>query len=54
MKLHGLIFSFDIYVSESDLYIPTIGLSILLWTEVDLCGPIGGPIVGMYKSLTDS
>jgi hypothetical protein len=30
MKLRGLIPSFYIYVSVSDLYIPTIGLPILL------------------------
>ena len=37
MKLRGLIPSFYIYVSVSDLYIPTIGLPILLqenmWTD---------------------
>jgi hypothetical protein len=35
-----------IHVSVSDLFIPTIGLSILLQ---EICGPI----LGIYKSLTD-
>jgi hypothetical protein len=39
--------NFHIHVSVSDLYIPTIDLSIL-WQEI--CGPI----LGIYKSLTDT
>ncbi len=38
--------NFHIYVSVSELYIPTMGLPFLL---EELCGPI----VGIYKSLTD-
>ncbi len=40
MELHGLSSNFHIHVSMSDLYIPTIGLPILL--------------LGIYKSLTDT
>jgi hypothetical protein len=39
--------NFHIYVSVSYLYIPTIGLPILLQ---ELCGPI----LGLFKSLTDT
>jgi hypothetical protein len=38
MKLRGLIPNFQIHVSESDLYIPTICLPILH------CNKLGGPI----------
>jgi hypothetical protein len=47
MKLHGLSPNSYINVSVSDLYILTVGLHILLQK-------IGGPIVGIYKSLTDT
>jgi hypothetical protein len=40
MELHGLSSNFHIHVSMSDLYIPTVGLPILL--------------LGIYKSLTDT
>jgi hypothetical protein len=45
----GLIPNFHIHVSVSDLlvYIPTIDLPILLQ---EICGPI----LGIYKSLTDT
>ena len=46
MKLRGLIPNFHIQVSVSDSYIPTIGPYILLQK-------MGGPIEGIYKSLTD-
>ncbi len=39
--------NFHIHVSVSDLYIPTIGLPILL---EEICRPIPG----LYKSLTDT
>ncbi len=39
--------NFHIHVSVSDLYIPTIDLSILLQ---DICGMI----LGTYKSFTDT
>ncbi len=39
--------NFHIHVSVSDLYIPTIDLPILLR---EICGPI----LGIYKSLTDT
>jgi hypothetical protein len=39
--------NFHIHVSESDLYIPTIGIPI--WLE-EICRPI----LGLYKSLTDT
>jgi hypothetical protein len=45
--LHGHSFNFHIHVSVSDLYIPTIVLPILLQ---EICGPI----LGIYKSLTDT
>jgi hypothetical protein len=48
-KLRGLSPNFHIHVSVSDLYIPTVGLSILL-QENTVCGPI----LGIYKSLTDT
>jgi hypothetical protein len=47
MKLRGLVPSFHIHVSVSDLCFPTIGPPILLQK-------IGGRIVGIYKSLTDT
>jgi hypothetical protein len=45
-ELHGYNPNFHIHVSVSDLYIPTIDLPILLQ---EICGPI----LGIYKSLTD-
>jgi hypothetical protein len=47
MKLRGLVPNFNILVSVNDLYIPTIGPPIF-------CSQIGGPIVGIYKSLTET
>ncbi len=47
MKLHGLVPNFCINLSESDLYIPTIGPPI--WPYC-----VWGLIVGLYKSLTDT
>ncbi len=47
-ELHGLSPNFHIHVSVSDLYIPTIVMPILLQQEI--CGPI----LGIYKSLTDT
>ncbi len=47
MKLRGPVPNFHIHVSVSDLYIPTIGPSILLQK-------IGGLIVGVYKLFTDT
>ncbi len=47
-ELHGLSPIFHIHVSVSDLYIPTIGLPIFC------CRKIGGPILGICKSLTDT
>jgi hypothetical protein len=47
MKLRGLVPNFHIHVSVSDLYIPTIGPSILLQK-------IRGLIVGVYKLITDT
>jgi hypothetical protein len=44
----GLSPNFHIHASVSDLYIPTIGLPILLEEE------ISRPILGLYKSLTDT
>ncbi len=46
MKLRGLDSNFYSHVSVSDLYIRTIGPQ----TQYSY---IGGPIVGIYKSLTD-
>ncbi len=39
--------NFDIHVSGSELYIPTMGLPFLL---EEICGPI----LGIYKSLKDT
>jgi hypothetical protein len=39
--------NFHVHVSLSKLYIPTIGLPFLL---EEICGPI----LGLYKSLTDT
>jgi hypothetical protein len=47
MKLLGLIPNFWIHVYKSDLYFPMIGLPMLLYC-------VCGPIVGRYKSLTDT
>ncbi len=47
MKLRGLVPNFCIHVSVSDFYIPTIGLPMLLYC-------VCGPIVGIYKSLTNT
>ncbi len=46
-ELHGHSNNFYIHVSVNDLYISTIDLPILLQ---ETCGPI----LGVYKSLTDS
>ncbi len=46
-ELRSHISNFHIQVSVSDLYIPTIDLPILLQ---EICGPI----LGIYKSLTDT
>jgi hypothetical protein len=46
-ELRGNSPNFHIHVSASDLYIPTIDLTVLLQE-------IYGPILGMYKSLTAS
>jgi hypothetical protein len=46
-KYRGLSPNFHIHASVSDLYIPTIGLPILL-------EKICRPILGLYKSLTDT
>jgi hypothetical protein len=43
----GLSPNFHIHVSVSELYIPTMGLPFLL---EEICGPI----LGKYKSLTDT
>ncbi len=49
MKLRGLLFpNFYTHVSVSDLYIPTIG------PLTQSSKYVGGPIVGIYKSLTDT
>ncbi len=47
MKLRGFVPNFYIHVSVSDLCIPTIGPQ----TQYS---KIGGPIVGIYKLLTDT
>jgi hypothetical protein len=47
-ELRSLSANFHIPVSVSDLYIPTIGLPILL--QENTCGPI----LGIYESLTDT
>ncbi len=46
-EYRGLSPNFLIHASVSDLYIPTMGLPILL---EEICGPI----LGLYKSLTDT
>jgi hypothetical protein len=46
-EYRGLSHNSHIYASVSDLYIPTIGLPILL---EEICRPI----LGLYKSLTDT
>jgi hypothetical protein len=46
-ELRGVSPNFHIHVSVSDLYMLLIGLPILLQ---EICGPI----MGMYKSLTDT
>ncbi len=48
MILRGLVPNSYIHISVSDFYIPKIGLPILLQEN------IGGPIVGIYKSLKDT
>jgi predicted nuclease of restriction endonuclease-like RecB superfamily len=49
IKLPGLVTNFYIHVSVSDLYIPTTGPQ----TQY-MYSKIGEPIVGLYKSLTDT
>ncbi len=46
-EYRGLSPNFHIHVSVSELYIPTMGLPFLL---EEICGPI----LGIYKSLTDT
>jgi hypothetical protein len=46
-EYRGLSPNFNIHVSVSELYIPTMGLPFLL---EEICGPI----LGIYKSLTDT
>jgi hypothetical protein len=46
-EYRGLSANFHIHVSVSELYFPTMGLSFLL---EEICGPI----LGIYKSLTDT
>jgi hypothetical protein len=46
-ELRDLSANFHIHVSVSDLYIPKIGLPILLQEK-------SGPILGIYKSLTET
>jgi hypothetical protein len=46
MKLHDLAPNFYFHVSVSDLNIPTIGPLF--------CSKIGGPIMGIYKSLKET
>jgi hypothetical protein len=46
-EYRGLSSNFHIHVSVSELYIPTMGLPFLL-------EEIFGPILGIYKSLTDT
>ncbi len=46
-EYRGLSPNFHIHTSVRDLYIPTIGLPILL---EEICRPI----LGLYKSLTDT
>jgi hypothetical protein len=47
-ELRGISPNFHLSVSLSDLYIPTIGLRILLHRKI--CGAI----LGIYKSLTET
>ncbi len=47
MKLRGFVPSFHIHVSVSDLFIPTDLVHLF-------CCKIGRPILGLYKSLTDT
>ncbi len=47
MKLRGLVPNFHIHLSVSNLYIPTI-------SPLFCCDKIDEPIVGIYKSLTDT
>jgi hypothetical protein len=46
-EYRGLSPNFHIHVSVSELYIPTMGLPFLLEEKC-------GPILGIYKSLTDT
>jgi hypothetical protein len=46
-ELRGHSPNFQIHVFVSDLYVPTIDLPILLQEK-------SGPILGIYKSLTDT
>jgi hypothetical protein len=46
-EYRGLSPNFHIHVSVSELYIPTMELAFLL---EEICGPI----LGIYKSLTDT
>ncbi len=46
-EYRGLSPNFHIHASVSDLYIPTVSLSILL---EEICGPV----LGLYKSLLDT
>ncbi len=46
-KLHGLSPNLHIHVSVSNVYIHRIG-------HIYFCSRISGPIVGIYKSLTDT
>ncbi len=46
-EYRGLSPNFHIHASVSELYIPTMGLPFLL---EEICGPI----LGIYKSLTDT
>ncbi len=48
-EYRGLSPNFQIHASVSDLYIPTIGLPLPILLE-EICGPI----LGLYKSLTDT
>ncbi len=46
-EYRGLSPNFYIHVSVRELYVPTMGLPILL---EEICGPV----LGIYKSLTDT
>jgi hypothetical protein len=46
-EYRGLSLNFHIHVSVSELYIPTMGLPFL---QEEICGPI----LGIYKSVTDT